>query len=92
VIQTSTETFEIFWHTYPKRQGRRVGKRATLELFKRIDPKEHDNLLLAVKHYAECQQCREGYAKDPERFLRRDYWMDWIDEEEEQELMERYLG
>lgn len=70
--------FLDFWKIYPTRKGRKVGKKKTKERFKQIKAEEISLILGATKNYAESTQAKDGYAKDPERFLKDDYWRDWI--------------
>ena len=65
--------FQEFWSVYPKRNGKKVGKKATLDNFKKIPVEELDRVIRNAKNYG----IKNDYAKDPERFLKKDFWKDW---------------
>ena len=73
------EVFEKFWEAYPKRNNKRVGRKSTFDIFKKIPENEFDRLIQNTKNYS---QKIGDYAKDPERFLKKDYWKDWEEVEE----------
>jgi uncharacterized protein YdaU (DUF1376 family) len=71
--------FEAFWNVYPKRNEKRVGKKATYRRWRVLLPHRID-VLIAAKYYADSKTARvDGKARDPERFLKDDYWRDWLD-------------
>ena len=71
--------FLMFWNIYPKRGNKRVGKQECSDFIKqRIKPEEWEDLLKAVRNYANGDECKNGYARDPIRFLKKDYWRDWV--------------
>lgn len=72
--------FTVFWRNYPARKGRKVGK-ATVRawLRKNLKPGDYQPMLKAVRSYAD--NCGD-YARDPIRFLKDDWWRDWLDFEE----------
>ncbi|MCK5652778.1 MAG: DUF1376 domain-containing protein [Gemmatimonadetes bacterium] len=72
--------FERFWNFYPRRNEKRVGKKATLNRWKRLSDDDKEALWKAARHYAQSKIARvDGKARDPERFLKDDYWRDWLD-------------
>lgn len=77
--------FEQFWSHFPARHGRpKVGKQKTLELFRLLDEAEQADAVIAAKHYAKASKPRgDGVfvpePRDPERFLRGDWYRDWLD-------------
>jgi len=71
--------FAEFWLVYPRRHGVRVGKVATLALFIRIPKSDWNRVITAATHYSASQQVTDGFARDPERFLKKDYWRDWVE-------------
>ena len=76
------EFFERVWQAYPKRKGKKVGKKECWEFVKeKIKPTEWDDLLKATENYAKSDESVEGYARDPIRFLKKEYWRDWVDVE-----------
>jgi hypothetical protein len=68
--------FSAWWSLYPKRNGRRVGKQECI-LFWKDHLKEQDiePLMAATRSYA--STVKQGYARDPIRFLKKDYWKDF---------------
>ncbi len=71
--------FEAFWNIYPKRNDKRVGKKATYRRWRVLLPHRIE-VLTATEHYAQSKTARvDGKARDPERFLKDDYWRDWLD-------------
>ena len=72
--------FEAFWKLYPTRNGKKVGKQETLNLFIKsiATPEDYADLISAVKNYRICEQIENGYAKDPIRFLKNNFWKDWL--------------
>lgn len=74
-----TKEFEIFWSVYPKRKGKRLGKKECLDYLKKNDL-DFERLIANTKNYAASQGAKDGYAKDPIRFLRK-YWEDWNEPE-----------
>jgi hypothetical protein len=73
------DTFEKFWTEYPRRNGKRVGKQATLKRFQSLPQDDWPDIIKSAINYANSQVAKNNYAKDPERFLKNDYWRDWID-------------
>lgn len=69
------EKFKIFWENYPKRNGNLVGKKATWEQFLKIQESEIETLIQNTKNYFD--KVDHKFAKDPERFLKKDFWKDW---------------
>ena len=83
-----TEQFEKFWKIYPSRNGRKVTKKESLLFFKdNFKTEEEINLLLkATQNYS--AMTKEGFAKDAIRFLKKDFWRDWIEKTEDKEYEE----
>jgi len=71
--------FDEFWLAYPRRHGVRVGRLATLALFRKIPEDDWTKVITAATNYSTSNQVIDGYARDPERFLKKDYWRDWLD-------------
>jgi hypothetical protein len=65
--------FELFWEVYPKRNGKKVGKVTTTQLFMKFSLKDIDRLIANAKNYG----LGNDYPKDPERFLKKDFWKEW---------------
>jgi hypothetical protein len=66
--------FNEFWELYPARNGRKLDKARTRILFGRLPARARAEVLTAVRNYAASGQM----AKDPARFLRDDYWREWL--------------
>ena len=73
--------FNNFWQVYPKRNNRKVGKAECLELVKKLKEDDYDVLLRATTNYANSGEARDNYARDPIRFLRKEFWRDWAETE-----------
>ncbi len=67
------EKFDEFWNVYPTRNGKKVGKQTSNELFYKLPIKELDRIIKNAHNYGINNQ----YPKDPERFLKKDFWKDW---------------
>lgn len=78
----NTPTFDDFWKIYPNRNGRKVGKQATMKLFKNLKSEDIPTLMSAVKNYSDSPDVMRNFAKDPERFLQNNYWRDFIEKPE----------
>ena len=77
------QLFDKFWEIYPSRNGRKVTKKESLQCFKEQFKSESKIALLlqATENYS--KSCKEGFAKDPIRFLKKDFWRDWLEKPEE---------
>ena len=71
----SDRDFLKFWELYPKRNGKKLGKAKTANLFHKLKSEDKERILVAVKNYAISGQM----AKDPERFIKSDYWREWLE-------------
>ena len=69
-----SDEFKAFWKMYPKRNGRKVGKHETWMLFKKVLVSDHESLMHAAKNYQSAE-----FVRDPVRFLKNDWWRDWIE-------------
>jgi hypothetical protein len=74
-VDNFTTWFEGWWLLYPKRNGKRIGKGTAQKIAQGISSKWWDDLTVAVTNYAASGQI----AKDPERFLKNDYWREWLE-------------
>lgn len=72
--------FEDFWKIYPARNGKKIGKKDSQAFFVKQFTKQEDceALLQATKNYSKSQNVLNGYVKDPVRFLKKDYWQEWL--------------
>jgi len=65
--------FDKFWNIYPKRKGKKVGKQNAFKNFKKIPIESLPRVIKNAGNYG----INNDYAKDPERFLKNDFWKDW---------------
>lgn len=81
--KSEIERFELFWGAYPKRNGRRVGKKAAYERFMVLSEQDKLAAIQAAQHYADSLTPNGSsfvpYARDPERFLKNDYWREYLE-------------
>lgn len=77
--QSYPEAFEAFWSAYPTRGGRKRGKGKCFGIWRQsIRATDRKPLVEAAQHFAASDDSTRGYARDPERFLRADWWREWI--------------
>lgn len=74
----SIEFDRDFWPVYPARNGRKVGKKAALEHWRKLRPADRPLAVEAAKAYAAAVARSETIPRDAERFLKREYWRDWV--------------
>jgi hypothetical protein len=72
--------FEEFWNAYPKRDGRRNGKGKSLKLWMRIPADDRPLVQQAAEIFSRSRLALDNKARDPERFLKDDWWRGWLDE------------
>jgi hypothetical protein len=77
-------SFSQFIEIYPARHGNVRGKKeAKAYWMKHITNGKAEEVLIAVKNYADSKGIKAGVGiRDPIRFLRNDYWKDWLEPEE----------
>lgn len=75
------EVFNAFWEEYPKKNGKRIGKAKCVRLFRRLVLSDQGLCVQAAKHYAQSERVAGGFTKDPERFLKAEFWREWIEPE-----------
>jgi len=77
--------FDDFWKNYPARNGKVLGKP---EAFKKYCTQKESDLPLinqAVTNYADSEDVKKGIGiRDPKRFLKDDYWRNWLESEQTQ--------
>lgn len=71
------EDFEQLWAVYPKRDNRLRGKASALAEWKKIPAAEHPSVIDAARRYACSSDALRNFARDPERFLKSNWWRDW---------------
>jgi hypothetical protein len=71
--------FELFWKTYPSRNGKKLEKGKTEETYFKIHERHYGDIIRAVRNYAEDKSILEGIGiRDPKRFLKDDYWKEYL--------------
>jgi len=75
------DEFEKFWKIYPSRNGKKRGKPEAYKNFLKFKEEEWPLLIECSKNYSKSQKARSNFAKDPERFLIKNYWQDWKEPE-----------
>lgn len=76
--------FEKWWQTYPKRNGRRIGKKDAKVKFLKITKVKWNNLKTATANYCDYLEKSGLSAMDAHRFL-TDKWIDYIENVEHSE-------
>lgn len=85
--QVTDEGFAQFWDTYPKRDGRRIGKGPALIQWRKIPAPDRPLVLVAVAHYA-AERGGPGQLspEDAERWLRSQRWAEFADPPDEEAI------
>lgn len=73
------EQFDRFWARYPKRDGRKIGKRDALAVWRRMSLGDRRSAWRAAGHYAEACEADVTRAADAHRWLTKRRWEDWGD-------------
>ncbi|PIQ86413.1 MAG: hypothetical protein COV74_04965 [Candidatus Omnitrophica bacterium CG11_big_fil_rev_8_21_14_0_20_45_26] len=68
------KAFEDFWEAYPSRNGKKILKKQTFLLFKRLKEEEIPDLMTAVHNYSKTDR----FPKDPPRFFKDNFWREWL--------------
>ena len=71
--------FEQWWERMPRRNGKRVGKGEAREVWRKLSTDKRRRAFEAAQHYRDSCDRGDTIAKDPVRFLRRDYFEDWLE-------------
>lgn len=71
--------FEKVWQAYPKRNGKRLGKKTALGIWRKKDYATKARIFKAVQHYADAVASTDTIPRDLERFLKADWWEGWED-------------
>lgn len=77
LLPDGSERFEAFWLRFPKRAGRKIGKRDAQRVWARLKPSEVDSCMAAVANYAKACATGETIAQDAHRWLTKRRWEDW---------------
>jgi hypothetical protein len=71
------ESFALWWDRYPKRNGKRVGRKQAEQQWRRLKPPERTAAARAVEHYRAACDGGLTIAKDAHRWLRDRAWDEW---------------
>jgi hypothetical protein len=72
------QIFEKFWKVYP----RKVAKKQAAKIFKKIQEKDHKNLLKGVVLFSEEKKNTDiQYIPHPSTWLNQERWMDYLDKD-----------
>ena len=75
--------FDIFWNTYPSRNGKKIDKPEALKRYCQFSEKDLPLINQAAINYANSKDVKQGIGiRDAKRFLKDDYWKDWIESEQ----------
>lgn len=69
--------FDFFWETYPKRNGRRIGRGLCEKRWVKLSLGERRDAYRGALNYAKDCDLGLTIAKDPDRWLRDRLWQDW---------------
>ena len=73
------QIFEKFWKVYP----RKVAKKQAAKIFKKIQEKDHKNLLKGVLLFSEEKKNTDiQYIPHPSTWLNQERWMDYLDKDD----------
>ena len=73
------QIFEKFWKIYP----RKVAKKQAAKIFKKIQEKDHKNLLKGVVLFSEEKKNTDiQYIPHPSTWLNQERWMDYLDKDD----------
>ena len=86
IKKTYADKFEDFWGAYPKRNGKKVGKQAAQRKFEKIPVADLDRVIANARNYG----INNDYPKDPERFLKDDFWKDWETPQQPKQIGQKY--
>ena len=85
---TYPEWFEEFWKAYPANsRGRKRGKRETLGVAKLVAKADRPLLVSAAENYGREET---EFIRDPVRFVRNDWWRDWLSGPEKRKTESSY--
>jgi hypothetical protein len=80
--------FDFFWKTYPKRNGRLIGKSLCQKRWLSMSLEDRRGAYRGARNYAEDVDAGKTIAKDPDRWLRDRLWEDWQTQEQTYERNE----
>ncbi len=81
--------FDSFWSVYPSRNGKKLEREKTFDLYCQLKPCEALLCIHAARNYANSQMVQEGIGiRDPKRFFlsgrgkeKKQFWREWIEPE-----------
>lgn len=88
VAVAADQRFVAFWTEYPTRNGKKLGKQTAKRLFLRLSPEDQDEAIEAAKNYCRSERVLNGFSRDAERFLKADFWRDFVTPEAGQPLLD----
>lgn len=71
------DRFEEFWNAYPRRNGKRVGKKQAVRVWGRMSAADREAAFQGVVHYADACDRDLTIAADAHRWLRDERWEEW---------------
>jgi hypothetical protein len=72
--------FVEFWDVWPKRHGRKIGRKDALAKWRRLSLDEKRTAYRAARHYAAACDAGQTLAQDAHRWLTKRRWEDWADD------------
>lgn len=69
--------FEAFWETWPRRNGKRIGRSEAEQGWARLTAAERTAAMIGATHYATASAAGMAGAMDAHRWLTRKAWVDW---------------
>ena len=85
--------FDDFWRAYPIRNGRKVGKAETFKKFCQLKEVDLPLIVQAARNYSISEDVKAGIGiRDPKRFLKDNYWRDWIEPSEGESSSGSYIA
>lgn len=90
--KTYVTFFDDFWRIYPSRNGKKLGKGETLKKFCQLKEADLPFVLQAARNYSTSEDVKNGIGiRDPKRFLKDNYWRDWIEPSEGESSSGSYI-
>jgi hypothetical protein len=78
LLSTDVDThFAEFWSTWPKRNGKKLGRSDAERCWAKLTSPERDAALTGAAHYAAASDAGLAGAMDAHRWLTHRHWTDW---------------
>jgi hypothetical protein len=71
-------SFEEFWSVFPARYGRKAGRRDTEAEWAKLDDVAAQEVISAAMNYARHCRQHDQIPRDPCRFLKNDFWREFV--------------